>query len=350
MKITKTIVGHLEKCYALSLLEYQNKKHFLVAAEKVNNCEMYDLNGNKEDVIWNGPGGVMTIAQLPESNGVFLATQKFYSPNDSKEAGIIIAEPSSDGWKVRTLLDLPFVHRFDVVRSGGINYLIACTLKSGHKGKDDWTSPGKVFAMELPEDLSEYHAGNQLKPEIIMDSLTKNHGYTRFVRPDGTVDALVAAESGVFSFTPPESKNGKWKINQLLAAPASDAQLIDLDGSGEPQLCVISPFHGDTLRIYRKENNEYKIDYTCPQKLDFLHAICGCRIGGKPFLIVGNRRKARNLLALSWDEAVKGYSCEVLDRDCGPANVLHFCRDGKDYLVGANREIDEIALYRLEND
>ena len=34
---------------------------------------------------------------------------------------------------------------------------------------------------------------------------------------------------------------------------------------------------------------------------------------------------------------------EIIDENVGPANVLHFVKDGKDVLVAANREIDEIA-------
>ena len=38
----------------------------------------------------------------------------------------------------------------------------------------------------------------------------------------------------------------------------------------------------------------------------------------------------------------------LLDSDIGPANVLHYTNDGEDYILSANREIDEIALYKVE--
>ena len=41
----------------------------------------------------------------------------------------------------------------------------------------------------------------------------------------------------------------------------------------------------------------------------------------------------------------KSYKVTVLDRDCGPANVWKYERDGKEVLISTNREIDEIAMY-----
>ncbi len=84
----------------------------LVAAEKVNQCRLYDLEGNQEEVIWEGPGGTMSMVQVPGSDGQFLATHKFYSPNDSKEAKIILATRKTRKRKVRTLAELPFLASF----------------------------------------------------------------------------------------------------------------------------------------------------------------------------------------------------------------------------------------------
>ena len=55
MKVSKKVIGNLEKCYSVAPLTYKGKKHMLVAAEKVNQCRLYDLEGNQEEVIWDVP-------------------------------------------------------------------------------------------------------------------------------------------------------------------------------------------------------------------------------------------------------------------------------------------------------
>ena len=346
MNVTKKVIGELEKCYALTMLKYHGHDHFLVAAEKVNQCRLYDLDGNQEEVLWSEPGGIMTMQQVPGSDGQFLSTRKFYSPNDSKNASIVVVTPmGKDDWEVRVLVKLPFVHRFDILQAGGKNYLIACCLKTDHEFKDDWRFPGRVCVAELPDDLSKFTYQNQLELTTIKEGMLKNHGYYRHKNPDGSTSSIVSCDNGVFHFFPPKTAGGEWTIEQLIDQPASDGLLLDIDNDGEEELCTIAPFHGDTINIYHKRNGKFELEYTYPEKLEFMHAIFGGTICGKPTWILGHRKGERNLLAFTHDG--NGYTAQVLDKGCGAANVLHYVHNGKDIIIATNREVNEIAMYEL---
>lgn len=186
------------------------------------------------------------MVQVPGSDGQFLATHKFYSPNDSKEAKIILAYPEDGEWKVRTLAELP------------------------------------------------------LQFEVLKEGLLKNHGYCK-AEVDGVLRSYVAANEGVFECTPPESAEGTWEIKQVLDEASSDMAFADFDNDGELEMLTISPFHGEKISIFKKTDAE---------KLTF--------------------------------------TADLLDSDVGPANVLHYTNNGEDYILSANREIDEIALYKVE--
>lgn len=346
MKVRKKVIGNLEKCYSLARLTYRGTEHFLAAAEKQNACYLYDLDGNYEETVWEGPGGVMTMVQVPGTDGQFLATRKFYSPNDSCEASLVVVTPRGSGrWEVNTLVKLPFVHRFDILERGGTKYLIACTLKSGHAYKEDWRSPGKVYAARLPDDLSGYNDSRQLELEVIQEGMDRNHGYYR----KEADQAVISCSQGVYLFRAPRSPGEGWEIRHLLDVPASDALLLDLDEDGKEELAVISPFHGDTFSIYKEWGDTFERIYTYPQKLEFLHAIYGGELCRRPGLVIGHRKGARLLLAIRSDRR-GSYKCQILDSGRGAANVLHYCKDGRDYLIAANRETDEIAMYTLEEE
>lgn len=348
MKVTKKVIDHLNKCYSIAPLTYQGKEHILVAAEKQDPCYLYNREGNKVDTVWEGPGGVMSMVQVPGQDGCFLATHRFYSPNDSKEAKIVLVTAKDQGnWEVRTLVELPHVHRFDIVTRNGVNYLIACTLKSGHEYKEDWSMPGKVYGAVLPEDLSIYSEENQLKLTVLKDNMLKNHGYYK-VEDQGIDTSIISADCGVFQFIPPASKEERWEIKTLLSEAASDAVLVDFDEDGEKELLVLAPFHGEHIGIYKKIEGEYQKVYDYEEAADFTHAIYGGTLLGKPAAVVGHRKGKRNLIAFTYNKETAAYESEILDFDCGSANVYHYEKDGKDILIGANREIDEIAMYTIE--
>jgi hypothetical protein len=341
MQIEKKVLAKLNKCYSVAPLHYRGGEHFLVAAEKQDPCYLFDLNGKREETVWEGPGGVMSMVQIPGTDGQFLATQKFYSPNDSKDAELAIAAPcSAGGWKLRTLVHLPFVHRFDLLTARSGCWLIACTLKSAHEYKEDWRTPGAVYAAKLPDDLSSFGPGHELPLTLLRNGMLRNHGYCRLAGPNGPA-ALICAENGVFRFTPPAA-DGSWHIELLLAAPASDAVLLDLDGDGMEELVTITPFHGNSVVIYHASPAGFREVYRYATA-EFAHAIWGGIFCGRPSVIIGHRKGARDLLCFSWNGV--SWHCEEIDHDCGPANVLHYGHNGHDVLISANRETDEIAMY-----
>ena len=346
MKIEKKVMGTLNKCYCVAPLHYNNEDYVLVAAEKQDPCYLFDLKGDKVDTIWEGPGGVMSMVQVPGSNGQFLSTHKFFSPNDSKEAKIIVCTPENSKWNVNTLVELPFVHRFDILTSNGKNYLIACALKSGHEYKNDWEHPGRIFVAELPDNLTDYNEENQLKLEILKEGLTKNHGYTRY-EENGQISCVVSTDNGIFRITPPTESCTSWNVETLTEDAGSDAALVDLNGDGIPELCALAPFHGPDIKIYEKKTGKYEVAYRYDKPAEFTHAIYGGDFGSGKAFIVGHREGERDLLMFTFDSENKTYKYELIDHDRGPANVLRIAGENKEILVAANRETDEIAMYTI---
>lgn len=350
MKVKKTVLAKLNKCYAIAPLDYRGKKHFIVASEKSDPCCLFDQSGTIKDTLWTGPGGVMTMVQVPGTDAQLIATAKFYSPDESLDAELVLVSQQTDGrWDMRTLTKLPHVHRFDILTRNGVNWLIACTVKSGQDAPEgDWSYPGKVYAAILPDNLSACLERGLLEMQVIKDGLHRNHGYTRCFR-NGIPSGLISADEGVFRMTPPETPDGEWQIEQLLDSPTSDALLLDLDGDGLEELCTLSPFHGERVSVYHQSENGYVPAWTFEEDAPFSHAICGGMIAGSPTFVTGHRAGTKKLMAIRYDREAGDYTVTLLDEGRGPANVMHFVNEeGTDILIAANRESDEVAMYEIK--
>lgn len=343
MRYKKQVIGRLEKCYALSRVQYRGSRCLLVAAEKHAPCVLFSEDGDLIDTVWEEPGGVMTMVPIPGREGAFLSTQRFYSPNDCTDAKLVLAEDTENGWRVTDVCELPGVHRFGILSRGGVNYVVACTLKTDHEYRDDWRFPGKIWVGVLPEKAE------QLRLEPWMSGLLRNHGFTLFC-DNGNPAAIVSCELGVYRVEPPPAAGGAWKSQRLLEQPASDAVCVDLDEDGVPELFVISPFHGDEISIWRLQSGVYVRVYLHPEKMPFLHAIDAGQINEKPVVLVGNREGRQELLAFFYDRNKDDYVYEVVDAGHGPANCMIFDRGGRSAILAANRETDEIAIYDVLSD
>lgn len=343
----KKVIGRLNKCYAVSTFFYDGKDHLVCAAEKQDPCYAFDPDGGFAETLWDGPGGVMTLLQAPGGGEILLATQKFYSPNDSAEASIVYYTKEDGRWKCSVLCDLPFVHRFGIVRGKQRSYLIACTLKSAHAFKNDWTCPGRIWTAELPEDIRQYSAERQLRMEPLESGLYKNHGFAVHEKEDGTSFAVIGTENGVYIAEPPAEENSSWHCENILPVPASDVLYLDFDQDGERELLVLSPFHGDTLSVYKKQNGSFVKVWEREKKMPFIHAVCAGRYNGRTAAFVGCRQEDRELIMITYDGE---YRETLIDRGAGPANCMYYEYQGEGRLIAANRETDEIALYALKEE
>lgn len=347
MKVNKKIIAKMPKCYSIGENNYKGEPCFMMATEKEGPCKFFDFKGRDLTTVWTEPGGVMTMVALPESDGSFMATQKFYSPNDSDRAYLVIAEPHGDDWKIRKVANLPFVHRFNLIQQNNRLFIIACTLKSGHNYTEDWTNPGKIFVAELDKDLSKYSEEDPIPFEVLADNLSRNHGYTT-CKKDGVTLSVVSTHNGVLLVTPPTEDSSEWQVEKILEQKTSDACLIDLDQDGKLELVTYSPFHGDELRVYKETEQSFELVYEYPKKLNFLHSIdCGL-ILGDPGVIVSHRRENMDLMILRYDQSNQSYYTEVIDENCGSANVMHVEHDGQEIILSANREVDQAVMYFIE--
>ncbi|NLJ94598.1 MAG: hypothetical protein GX326_03800 [Clostridiaceae bacterium] len=360
MNVEKKSIAELNLCYAIGQIKSGDEHSFVVATEKEGECQRFDLEGNYLETVWTEPGGVMTLLQVPNSNGAFLSTHKFYSPNNSKEALLVLATPvNSDGepvetlaeehtWLVTELAEIPFLHRFDILSRNGKYYIIACALKSDHEYRDDWTHPGKILVAELPENLLDYDL-NQGKPlpfTVIKDGLTKNHGYTKQIY-NGVETSLVGTENGVFRVTPPANDNDDWQVDRIIDMPTSDVRVIDIDGDGMLEYMTFAPFHGEDLYVFKEVDGKLEQIYHHDEPMPFLHALWAGELNGVPTFLVGNRHGDRDLFAMRYDNEKEEFFFIQIDHDCGPTNVDVYQYEGHDYIIATNREINEVALYKL---
>ena len=341
MEFIKRVISELYHCYSIGELPYGQDRYFLVASEKDAPCYRFDLDGNRCDTVWQGPGGTMSMAPMPEGDGSFLATQKFYCPDDADDAGLVYVYPENGGWAMRKVFALPHLHRFDVLKGGEAHYILAATIKTSCQRPDDWSTPGMLYGAELPP-RAELMQCCELKPEPVSVPMFHNHGFCKHVDPDGRESALIGSDSGVMQVFPPERRGGAWRTELLLDRPASDMVSVDLDGDGVEELVVFAPFHGQTLQIYRKTDGAYRCVFE-KDGMGFLHAIWGGMLCGRPAALVGHRDGKRALYLLTWEDG--DYRMTCIDENLGPANAAVIQMRTGQGIVAANCETGTVTLY-----
>ncbi len=281
----------------------------------------------------------MSIVPIPGTNGEFLAVQKFFRMFDWEDAKVVHVRPQANGgYEVTDILQLPYVHRFDLLTVGGRHYFIGCTLATKKTTKEDWSSPGSIW-------VGEYTGVGPMNITVLKDGLTKNHGYSRLVQ-DGVMRGLVTCDEGAFEVTPPQTPGGEWAVRQFMDWPISDISAIDIDGDGELEFATIEDFHGPYFRIYKKIDGAFKKVFEHPEVTEFYHVVVGATLAGEPVFIGGCRRGKQQLFYVrAKRKSPLELEAVVIEEGVGPSNVYVLHEQDRDIIVAANRETDESALY-----
>jgi len=347
MKIKKIILDEMYRAYSTGHVTIDGVLHLIVASEAIDGkCyAYYGENFENKKVVWEKAGGTMSIVEIPHSNGQFLAVQEFFPGFNGKTTKVVHVKPTKDGFEVSDFVNLPYLHRFDLIEVNGVIHFIGATLCSSKTEREDWSDPGKVYVGILPKDLSK---GMDLK--IIYENLTHNHGYYQSTY-QGKKAGYVTTDEGVFAFIAPLDENGSWEVHHLIDRQVSDVALIDIDQDGKLEILSIEPFHGNDIYIYH-ENDQQKYEEVLhlDRELEFAHAICGTTILGQPAFVCGIRRLNKELFYLTYNHDTKAYDTHLIDEGCGPANIVVINQEDQDIILAANNTIHEAAVYIITKE
>lgn len=341
MKFEKKVLGKIESCYSVSSTIINNQTNLLFASEVEGPCYLYSVPEFKQTTIWTKPGGTMSMIPIPEKNGDFLAIQNFIPVFQSQNVQVVWARPTShDQWDIKKIIGLPYLHRFDILRVGNVNYFIGATLCTTKQFVEDWSDPGRVYVGILPDDLTQ-----PIQLKVIKDGLTRNHGYCRGIWK-GIEASFICSDEGVFVMTPPQSLGDDWHVEQLLTRPVSDIALVDIDEDGEDELITIEPFHGNEFVINKKINNDYQIIYKYPKEVNFGHVVWGGKLRGIPTFICAYRSLEKELFYIRCTNKEKlEFTAITIEAGAGPSNIAVVNGKDQDMILAANHDYDEAAVF-----
>lgn len=342
MKFEKKHLDDIVRCYCTSHMTIGEDTYAFFASENPN-AECYSYTGDnfeKKEVVWElgGPrGGCMSIIPFATRTGEFLAVNEFYlkvSPSHSK---LVWGKKIEEGWEVKDVFNLPYLHRFDVYHVDGKDYVICATIARDKRDKGDWTRPGQLYVGLVPEDLEK----DNVVLRQIGDGFYRNHGYTRGTY-NGTVCGYFGSDQGIVRVTPPT--NGEdWKVEKIMDGNISEIAVCDLDGDGNEEIMTIEPFHGNEIHVYKLKDGKYERDFTYPNEIDFAHALVSTTLCGKPAFVAGIRRVNCEIFVLTFEDGE--YKVHIVDEGCGPANLDVVKVNGKEYILAANHTKNEAAAY-----
>ena len=337
MNVKKIFSDELPSCYAVNRIQKDDKDYLMVASEVENSCFAYDVNDNfSKKVVWDTVGGTMSIIQVPGTLD-FLATQKFYPGFNSKECQIVYGKYKDENWKVKKIMDFPYLHRFDLIKQkDGKILFVGCTIANSKKFVEDWSDKGKIFVGEFDLDSAELTNLKELPLRLL-----KNHGYYE-VQKEGY--SLITAVEGIVKLTYPEySDTEDWRLDVIFGEETSDVVQVDLDGDSQKENVIIQGFHGDTLRVFNEDFSKELYKY--PEPTEFGHAIWGGKLFRKNVFLYGFRSGKADLSLFSYENGK--FVQNIIEEKCASSNAIAFEKTGKAYVFSANNGNHKVTLYEI---
>lgn len=340
MKIKKQKLDDMTRCYSCTELMIDGELHVLFAEEeKAGKCyEFYGANFENKRTVWESGGGTMSIVPIPNSNGEFLATIGFNRGFDAAHSKIVWCKLEDGCWVCHDFVEVPYLHRFDILETQDKTYLVGGVLCEEKKDREDWSSAGKVIFAEMPADYTQ-----EPKFESFDDEIHKNHGYFK-ARYKGEESCFFSGEQGIFRL---HENQGSLQLDQIFYGEVSDMAILDIDNDGIEEMLVFAPFHGNDIQIYKEKNGSFVSVYQYEQPAEFVHAIDAGQVLGKKSFVFGIRKANKELVVVQYNHETNSYEEHIVDREVGTANTkIVNCKE-HDLLLAANHTINEAAVYYI---
>lgn len=334
MEIKKIHLDDIKRCYCASSIKMNGKNHIFLASEDPDvACNMYSGSdfSTKENV-WTKPGGCMSIVPIPGRENEILAVQEFYLKVSPSQSKIVWGKYTENGWEFQDVVQKEYIHRFGLLIDNGNTYLVFATIADQKQDKADWSKPGSIYAGKLPENPTDY------EPIKIKTGLFRNHG---FWQADNA--CYFGSDQGIDKLT---VQDGEYCFEHVLDGTIGEIATADLDGDGENEIMTIEPFHGNAIKIYKKENGNYKEVWAYDNTIDFAHTLVGTTLKGVPTFLAGVRREEAEVFYVQYTDGK--YQATIIEKGVGPANLCVVHEEGRDVIVSANHTANEAAVYIVE--
>ncbi len=341
MNVVKIKSFNIEKGYTVSVVKINGSNMLAIGTEGLGKEYLLSLPDFQPEELCAGPGGTMSILNVPvENSNDLVSIMGLFPPFVGFEAGVYYHLWSKNGWSEHKIIDLPFSHRMEWMDADGAATLLVACVSKHKENPSDWSQPGILYAATL----KSYDKKWQLTP--VINGLTRNHGLLKTIH-NGVKSLLVSGAEGVFRVFW-NSAQKRWVSEKWLDCEVSEIAHIDLDGDGLDELITIEPFHGNKLVVYKlvKENWVKKFD----SDLSFGHGLCADIINKQPTILVGNRASGKELLAFRPIDLEAGHMQRIIiEADAGPTQTIITNIDGKTHIISSNQNKGEISLYQVYN-